>query len=299
MSDLPLGFAFSAGTVAAFNPCGFALLPAYLSVFLTAEDDTPRGTGASLRRAAVVAASVAIGFAAVFGIAGLLISRTAVTVQEYTPWLTVVVGAALVPAGIAMMRGWTPKLRLPAVRRAALQNTEDRTGVVPMFWFGVSYATVSLSCTIPAFLVSVVGTFSSGSVLDGMAVFAAYAAGMAAVLVVLTVAVALAKVGLVRNIRRVLPYVNVGAGALATVAGAYVAYYGYWEVRSLHGSSAPDGPITLVGDLSGTVTTWVDRLGTGVVLAAAGAVVAALLAGLLLRRRRISVTTAARTNAGR
>ncbi|MGA7671260.1 MAG: hypothetical protein WBW04_12620, partial [Nitrolancea sp.] len=31
---LPLGYAFGAGMVAAVNPCGFALLPAYLGLYL-------------------------------------------------------------------------------------------------------------------------------------------------------------------------------------------------------------------------------------------------------------------------
>lgn len=286
MSDLPLGFAFSAGAVAAFNPCGFALLPAYLTVFLAGADDSPRPTGAALRRAAVVAGSVAMGFAVVFGIGGLLISQTAVTVQKYTPWATVVVGLVLVPVGLAMMRGWTPKLRLPAVRRAAVQNTDEPAGVIAMFSFGVSYATVSLSCTIPAFLVSVVGTFDSGNVAEGMAVFAAYTAGMACVLVVLTVAIAVAKQGLVGGMRRVLPWVNVVAGALAAVAGAYVAYYGFYELRVERGGSPPDWPLRIVGDISGTATRWVDGLGNGSVLAAGLLTVVALCAVPLVRRLR-------------
>ncbi len=286
MSDLPLGFAFSAGTVAAFNPCGFALLPAYLSVFLAA-DGPPRPPVAALRRATVVAASMAVGFAAVFGVAGFLISRTAVTVQEYTPWLSVAIGLALIPAGLAMMRGWSPKLPLPAVRRAARAGAAGGdAGVVDMFWFGVSYATVSLSCTIPAFLVSVVGTFSEASTWEGTAVFLAYTAGMASVLVVLTVAVALAKQGLLSAVRRVLPWVNVAAGALAALAGAYVAYYGFYELRVERGGSPPDWPLTFVDNISGQLTRWVADLGTAWVLGAALVVVAVVIAVPLVRRRR-------------
>ncbi len=38
---LPLGFAFTAGMATAANPCGFAMLPAYLSLYLgTSELDT-------------------------------------------------------------------------------------------------------------------------------------------------------------------------------------------------------------------------------------------------------------------
>jgi len=37
--DAPLAFAFGAGMVATVNPCGFAMLPAYLSFFLGIEDE--------------------------------------------------------------------------------------------------------------------------------------------------------------------------------------------------------------------------------------------------------------------
>ena len=30
----PLGFAFAAGVAAAFNPCGFAMLPAYMGLYM-------------------------------------------------------------------------------------------------------------------------------------------------------------------------------------------------------------------------------------------------------------------------
>ena len=34
MIDAPLALAFAAGLVATVNPCGFAMLPAYLSYFM-------------------------------------------------------------------------------------------------------------------------------------------------------------------------------------------------------------------------------------------------------------------------
>ncbi|MGQ0630843.1 MAG: cytochrome c biogenesis CcdA family protein [Sporichthyaceae bacterium] len=285
MSDAPLGFAFSAGTVAAFNPCGFALLPAYLGLFLAGDDDADsrRGPVAAVGRAAAVAACVVAGFVLVFGIAGLLISQTAVTVQEYTPWLTLVIGAALVPIGLAMLRGWTPKIRLPRVSRAG-----KGTGPMAMFWFGVSYATVSLSCTIPAFLVAVVSTFSNDGAGAGLLVFVAYTAGMASVLVVLTVVVATAQQGMLARIRKVLPYVNKTAGVLAILAGSYVFYYGYYELRLNNGGDPAEGPISFVGDVSGDVTTWIDGLGTATIVVVAGGV-ALILVALMVARFRARV----------
>ncbi|WP_237519880.1 hypothetical protein [Streptomyces sp. HUCO-GS316] len=49
MADLPLALALGAGMLAAVNPCGFALLPAYLSL-LVLGDDSPSRTVAVGRR---------------------------------------------------------------------------------------------------------------------------------------------------------------------------------------------------------------------------------------------------------
>lgn len=281
MIDAPLGFAFSAGTVAAFNPCGFALLPAYLSLFLGADEGR-----SSLRRAVVVAGAVTAGFAAVFGVAGLVITRTAVTVQEITPWLSVGIGLALVPVGVALTRGWQPKLSIPRLNRGGRDGS-----VTSMVWFGASYATVSLSCTIPPFLVSVATTFESEDVLSGVVVFASYTAGMAAVLALVTVAIATARRGLVSGLRRVQRFLPVVTGVLTIVAGLYVAYYGWYEIQLERGNTVPTGPIDTVGEWSGDVTRWVDDLGNTVIAVAAGLLVGAMLVVGLVRRRRGRVAT--------
>ena len=71
MIDAPVGLAFAAGLVATVNPCGFAMLPAYLSYFmgLEGDDDEPDtkrdgGVGAALR----VGGTVSLGFLLVFGV---------------------------------------------------------------------------------------------------------------------------------------------------------------------------------------------------------------------------------------
>ena len=56
-------------------------------------------------------------------------------------------------------------------------------------------------------------------------------------------AVALAKDGLVSRFRSLLPKMNKIAGVLLVVAGLYVAYYGYYEVRLFFFDGALDDPI--------------------------------------------------------
>ena len=72
MIDAPLAYAFGVGMVATVNPCGFAMLPAYLSFFLGlegAEDDTR----ASVLQALTIGGVVTLGFLVVFGLLGILL----------------------------------------------------------------------------------------------------------------------------------------------------------------------------------------------------------------------------------
>ena len=295
MIDAPVGFAFAAGMVAAFNPCGFAILPAYVSWFLGHETGAGREavptTAALAMRAVRVSVALTVGFAVVFLIAGTLITQASVTVQRWTPWLTVIIGLALVPIGVATLAGWQPKVALPRLQRGG-RGRDLRS----IFWFGVSYATVSLSCTIPAFLVAVSGVLDRGGLGNGLVVFGAYAVGMGAVLSLLTVSLAVFHHRVVGRIRRILPIVPRVAGALLVVAGAYVAYYGIYEIQLERGRELPSGPVDLVGDASSSATRWIDDLGTTRIGLAAAAVVAVVAVAWAFARTRPSRAAAAETD---
>ncbi|MEX2586698.1 MAG: cytochrome c biogenesis CcdA family protein [Actinomycetota bacterium] len=281
MIDASMGFAFAAGMVSAFNPCGFAMLPAYLSLFLgTQGGSEDRTTLGAVRRALLVGGAVSAGFVVVFGLAGVVLARASLGIVDYIPWFTVAIGSALALLGVAMVRGYEPVLRLPRLQRAP-----SGKGLGSMFAYGVSYATVSLTCTLPVFLAAIAGTFTRGSFVAGMSVYGAYAAGMGVVLLTLTLAVALARSSMIGRLRRVLPYVNRASGLLLAVAGAYVAYYGYWELRLGAGASVNAGPVRFVGSLSARVETFITSIGAGRIGVGLGVAMAVMIAGALLRAR--------------
>ncbi len=62
-------FAFTAGLLSTVNPCGFAMLPAYLSFFMGLEDeDAPRRV--VVGRALKIGLIMSAGFVAVFTVIG-------------------------------------------------------------------------------------------------------------------------------------------------------------------------------------------------------------------------------------
>lgn len=276
MIDAPLAYAFGVGMVATFNPCGFAMLPAYVSYFLGLESAAPEERHGSVLRALAVGATMAAGFMVVFGAVGIVLDTVVDQILDKLPWVTIVLGFALVALGIAMLLGRTFTLGFFKVSRVS-----KRRELWSVFLFGVSYALVSLSCTIGLFIAVVSSTFDDANFVSGVATFLAYGLGMGLVLMVLTLAISMARQGLVRNMKRVIPYVNRISGALLVVAGAYVAYYGWYERRVQEGDLSGGGPANWVFERNEQVSNWIQdvgpvRIGLLLALAIAVAVTASL-----------------------
>lgn len=75
-SLLPFGYAFGAGMVSAVNPCGFAMLPVYLTLYLGAKESEFRQKSVFFRllKAFWIAFVVTAGFALLFGLVGAIVS---------------------------------------------------------------------------------------------------------------------------------------------------------------------------------------------------------------------------------
>ena len=273
-----LGLALAAGMVAAFNPCGFAMLPAYLALVVGRQ---PGGERAAVARALAATAMMALGFLTVFGVFGLLTASVASTVQRYLPYVTVLIGVALVALGIWLVAGRSLGLPGPA----AVSRWTPSEGLGSMYGYGVGYSIAALSCTVGPFLAVTGSSLRQGSVPGTVAVYAAYAAGLALVVGVLAVAVALASNSVVERMRRILPHVNRVSGLIMMSVGLYVAYYGWFELRLFSGGSAEDPVIAAAGGIQRVLASWVYNGGVWPWLVALGVLVASVGAGRVVRRR--------------
>jgi cytochrome c biogenesis protein CcdA len=266
---------------ATVNPCGFALLPAYLSAFVGLDDERSRSS--AVGRGLKVSVVLSAGFVAVFGVIGIVITQFVSGVQRYLPWATIVIGLGLVGLGVYLLAGRQLVVNIPKLQKGGSDGT-----LLSMFLFGVSYAVASLSCTIGPFLAVTSSTFRNESYLSGVMVFVLYGVGMGVIVSVLTLAVALAKDGLVSKFRSLLPKMNFFAGVFLVIAGAYVAYYGYYEVRLFFFDGPVDDPVIGFGE---DIQTWlVNRMPTtqnyGWYLLFAAMVIGGSVAWQLTRRRK-------------
>ena len=227
--EAPFALAFGAGLVATMNPCGFAMLPAYLSYFvgLGGEEEEEEGRVLALRRALLVGAVISAAFLLIFGLFGILITAGFRAVIDWIPWIAILVGVAIVILGIAMLRGYELTVRLPKAKRAAKGK-----GLRQIFGFGLSYATASLSCTLPVFLSVVATQVTTTNFFSGILTFLVYGLGMSLMLVSITVVLALGKQSLVGRIRSSVQYINKIAGVVLVIAGAYIIWFWTTDLTS-------------------------------------------------------------------
>jgi cytochrome c-type biogenesis protein len=284
--EAPIGLAFAAGLVATVNPCGFAMLPAYLSYFMGLDDDDGSdapGLGQALKVGAIVSA----GFLVVFGTTGLLINAGVRSIIDWIPYVALGVGVLMVILGVAMLRGL--EINIGFLKAGHGASTRDTKSV---FTFGVSYALASLSCTLPVFLSVVVGSLASASFASGLATYVAYAVGMSVVLIALTIAVAMAKQGLVRRLRSALPYVQRVSAGFLIVAGAYITWFWFDDLSSDAGEQSQAAGI--VDRWSATLTNRIGDNSGLVGLVLGGIVAIAFLSSLLKRFEPVDDTAVGR-----
>ncbi len=222
----PLGFAFAVGMVSAVNPCGFAMLPAYLGLYLGANDqsDAGRNPFQQILKGLEIGSSVTLGLVVLFGIAGTIIALGFHSVGSVLAWLGLGIGIILTVTGAWLVGGG--KLYTGFAAQAASRiGDPGQVNVKGYFLFGISYGIASLSCTLPIFL-SVIGTsFAASTILTSLSQFLLYGMGMGVVIMVLTLGVAFFKSAMLGTIRKMLPYVGPIGSWLMVIAGAYIVFY--------------------------------------------------------------------------
>ncbi|MFC3500689.1 cytochrome c biogenesis CcdA family protein [Micromonospora krabiensis] len=269
--------ALTAGMLGAVNPCGFAMLPAYLSLLVAG----PAGNRGAVGRALTAAAGLTLGYVLVFGAFGLAVAPLAEWWRPQLPWITVVLGLLLVAAGGWLLAGRS--LPAPGPLRRAPRLTGSWPSTV---LFGAAYAVTSLGCAIAPFLATVVTSLRAGSAPRGLALFGAYALGMGLVVAVAALGVALVRDGLVARLRGAGALVPRLSGLVLTVAGGYVAWYGWYEARLAagHRDALTDPVVSAATRAQRALAEAVTALGPTALLATLAALLT--LAAIVRFRRR-------------
>ncbi len=222
--DVPVAFAFGAGIVAAFNPCGAAMLPAYIGYQLGDTTYTADPLKA-LVRGFYLGGVVTAGFVLLSLGVGVVVTAGGDIVFNLVPFTGLGIGVIITALGVWLL---VTKRHL-GIWAAPRVSARDSRSVKGVFLFGMAYAASSMGCAFPVFLaaVGILGGQTLGSLdhLPSLLRFASYGLGMGMVLTGVTLAVVFFREGVSQAIRGVFPYVGVAGNLALMAAGSYLMWY--------------------------------------------------------------------------
>jgi cytochrome c-type biogenesis protein len=245
------------------------MLPAFLSFYLGASDpDRAQVTpGGRVGHGLAVGLAVSAGFAGVFVAAALLAAAGLGVLVRLVPWAAVGIGLALVGLGGWLLAGRRLGLTVPSRLHPEAGRSYRR-----IVAFGGAYALASLSCTLAVLLALIGQALATASPLRLAGVLAGYVVGAAAVLMAVSVSVAVGERALVGLLRRLLPFVGRLGGGLLVVSGAYLVIY--WAPTLAHrGEPAAPPALVRIGTALSARLTSVLLAGQSVVAVLTGALV--------------------------
>lgn len=260
MINVDLAFPLAAGLIAAFNPCGFAMLPAYLSYFLGLESGNNNERETGILKGLKVSLTLSLGFVFVFAVIGILTNTiiNEASIERQAGYITLGIGVLLVLIGLAMVAGYHPVLNIPRIQ----MGTSNRQ-LPSIFLFGVSYAFVSIGCSAPIFFLTIGGSFSRDGIINGSAVFISYALGMSIVITVLTIGISIARTSIAEKYKRIMKYLNPISGIFLSISGFFLSAYGWWEIQVSRGNYGTNPLVDLSLRGSGRLSNWVNDVGGG------------------------------------
>ena len=222
METLNFAFAFSAGALATFNPCAWAMLPTFVSFYLGSReaDYEQRSFAARATEGLILGLLVTGGFLLVFSVAAVALSMGLRFIVRYLPFGSLLTGIALVVLGFWLLAGkpFPFSVPLPQINASHTRNPKSA------FMFGIGYALASLSCTLPIFLSIVGASLTISGFLSGAVMFGGYAFGMAAVLMSVALGAVLLKGAVAQWYRKFLPHMYHISAVMLIVAGMYLVW---------------------------------------------------------------------------
>jgi len=204
---------FTAGALALLSPCGFPMLPGYISYYM--------GARASSEKAVSSGIVCTSGLLTVFSAIGIVVSMFGSLVSQYIPFLELVAGLVVIFMGISIIA----EIRFPTF--FSMSKPPKQRGLVGLFLYGAAYGLATLGCSAPIFFSIIFYAVAAGGLLYGMMTFSVYALGMGLPIILTTFLVAKAKKVMIERMVKMMPWFQRISGLILIMIGVYLIYFYY------------------------------------------------------------------------
>ena len=217
-------FGLLAGTAALFSPCAFPLFPAYITLYLSFDDQAPES--GRLWRSLWYGLVCGLGAIIFFLLVGVGLAALGGALSGYLIAVKPVIALILVGAGIVILMDLSlPIPKWPIMGKRLSAQAARQQPLRSLFLYGFGYGLASTGCTLPIYVGLVVFPLSSGAFDRALIAFVSFAVAMGMLMMLLTVCIGLSKRTLIQQLIASTALIRRVSGVVLILIGLYVGYY--------------------------------------------------------------------------
>jgi cytochrome c biogenesis protein CcdA len=105
-----------------------------------------------------------------------------------------------------------------------IKNAPIKKGYYGIFFYGILYSLVSISCVIPLFLGIMIRAINSSNIIEGIMIFLTYAFGLSLFLIIITILISIAKIAIIKKINKMLSIIQRIGSLILIIIGIWLIY---------------------------------------------------------------------------
>jgi cytochrome c-type biogenesis protein len=206
-----LFYPFTAGVFVLLSPCGYALIPGYISYYL--------GSEITVSRALKGGVASTLGLITIYSIIGLGATGIGGFIKPYVTLFTVFAAIILIVLGLLII------VEIPIPSAYFQIFSSEQRGMQGFYLFGITYGLAAAGCTAPIFFSIILLSLTISGPFNVLITFLLYALGVGVPLIATSFLVATAKRPLITRIQNLTPRLHKISGIVLILVGLYLIYY--------------------------------------------------------------------------
>jgi len=227
---IPLSFSFGAGALTAVNPCGFAMLPIYLSMYLKNPKNENNSFIKKFNNSILIISTIGMGFLFLFIIFGVLVGIGGKFLSVFIPFISICLGIIVLYMGSNQL--FYDQSYIPFFQQIASKIGDPKnTNLKSFFIFGISYGIASIGCSLPLFIALITNSLKSQNILSSIIHFISYAFGMIFIVGIVTGFISIFSKIKIPFLSQISKRSSIISGIILCIVGVYLLIYWFTDLK--------------------------------------------------------------------
>jgi|GEM_PF-6321887 len=227
---LIIAFAFFAGLISFFSPCGLALFPAFIGYNMALMGDSNPNPGSSKVKILKIGLFSALGIITFFVLLGIIFSLLGAIIAPYIQVFQYIIAILFIVFGIMLIKRFSLTAKFfEKFRQKMHQKATQQRGYKGFYIFGFAYGLDIIGCLFPLISVIILIPIATGKFLTGISAFLSYSVALAVMMSLFAYFIAFSRKTLVTDVLKSAEKINMLAGIGLVVGGvALLSYYTFF-----------------------------------------------------------------------